>query len=194
MLLSDPIVGNWRSQVCKDAIGVVLDLGFGSGRNLDHYGSAVTEVLAIDPSDSGWKLAQKRIANVSYPVRRAGTDAQDVDLPDSCADTVTSAWTLCTIPDPVVALAEARRVLRPGGQLRFVEHSLAQTPRIQKIQHTIQPAWGSIAGGCHLNRNILELLTQTGFKITEKTTKYAIGFPPARPWSWFVTGIAVNLK
>ncbi|PID97685.1 MAG: hypothetical protein CSA83_02290 [Actinomycetales bacterium] len=127
-------------------------------------------------------------------MRRVGTDARDIDLPDSCADTVTSAWTLCTIPDLSLALAEARRILRPGGQFRFVEHSLAQTPRIQKIQNTIQPAWGPIAGGCHLNRDILQLLQQAGFEITEQTSKYAIGFPPARPWSWFITGIAVNNK
>ncbi|PIE20910.1 MAG: SAM-dependent methyltransferase [Arachnia propionica] len=190
VVLSDRLVGRWRSRLCSGARGVVLDLGFGSGRNLEHFGPEVTEVLAVDPSDSGWELAQQRIAKVPYPVRRAGIDAASIDIADDSVDTVTTAWTMCTIPELGAALAEVGRVLRPGGELRFVEHSLAPHSRVQRFQRFIQPLWGRFSGGCHVDRNILQLLADAGFSVYEVNRRYAFPGIPLKPWAWFVTGRA----
>ncbi len=190
VILSDQLVGKWRAGVCQGARGVVLDIGFGSGRNLDHYGPEVTEVLAVDPSDSGWELAQRRIEQAPYPVRRAGLDAASIELDDNCVDTITTAWTMCSIPDLAGALAEMQRVLRPGGELHFVEHSLAPQPRVQRFQRFIQPVWGRFSGGCHVDRDIVQLIADAGFELPEVTSRYAFAGSPMKPWAWFVTGRA----
>lgn len=114
-----------RRRTCAGLRGEVLELGFGSGTNLPFYPPAVTRVLAVEPSDVAWRLSEARRTASSVPVVRAGLDAARLELPDVAVDAVVSTWTLCTIPDVAGALGEVRRVLRPGGPLRFAEHGMA---------------------------------------------------------------------
>ena len=104
-----------RRRVCEGLEGDVLEIGFGSGHNVPFYPESVTRVDAIEPADVGWKLAGKRLRATSVPVQRSGLDGQSLPLADNSCDTALSTWTLCTIPDVATALAEVRRVLKPGG-------------------------------------------------------------------------------
>ena len=190
LALSDRVTGGWRARVAAGVEGDVLELGFGSGTNLSHYGPTVARVLAVEPSDVAWEKASKSIASFGRPVERAGLDGAHLDVPDASVDAVVSTWTMCTIPDLSSALAEVRRVLRPGGRLHFVEHSLAPSDRVARVQRRIQPTWGRLAGGCHLDRDIPAELVAAGFVVPDLRTRYASRLWPARPFGWFVTGAA----
>ena len=167
----------FRSRVCEGLHGRVVEIGFGSGLNIPFYPDAVTEVAAIEPADLGWKLAGKRLAAATVAIERSGLDGQALPLPDDSCDTALSTWTLCTIPDPVVALQEVRRVLKPGGTLHFVEHGLAPDEKVRRWQHRLDPMQQRLFGGCHLNRSIADLLTNAGFTITEVDVFYEKGAP-----------------
>lgn len=166
-----------RERVCEGLHGRVLELGFGSGLNVPFYPSAVTSVAAIEPADLGWKLASKRLDGATVPIERSGLDGQALPLPDQSCDTALSTWTLCTIPDVAVALAEVRRVLKPGGTLHFIEHGLAPDVKVQRWQHRLEPMQKRLFGGCHLTRPIASLLTDAGFTITEVDVFYEKGAP-----------------
>ncbi|HET6969253.1 MAG TPA: class I SAM-dependent methyltransferase [Ornithinibacter sp.] len=187
--LSDATAGSWRTSVCGGATGVVLELGFGSGRNLAFYPPTVTRVLAVEPADLSWERARSRVTASGMPVERVGLDGADLPVDDASVDTVVSTWTMCTIPEIERALAEARRVLRPGGTLRFVEHSLAPVPGTARVQRRIQPVWGPVAGGCHVDRDIAALVRHAGFAL-DLTHDGFIQGGPAKPWLWFVSGSA----
>jgi ubiquinone/menaquinone biosynthesis C-methylase UbiE len=165
-----------RQRVCDGLHGEVVDIGFGSGLNVPHYPSAVTGVAAIEPADVGWKLAQKRVAASDVPVRRAGLDGQKLPLPDASCDSAISTWTLCTIPDVATALKEVRRVLKPGGTLSFVEHGLAPDQKVQRMQRRLEPLNKRLFG-CHLTREIADLVTDAGFTIIEADVFYSEGAP-----------------
>lgn len=156
-----------RERVCAGLSGRVVELGFGSGLNVPFYSDAVESVSAVEPADLGWKLSARRRAATRVPIERAGLDGQALPFPDSSFDTALSTWTMCTIPDIEAALGEIRRVLVPGGTLRFVEHGLAPAPEVQRWQHRLDPLQQRIAGGCHLNRNIRALIETAGFGIRE---------------------------
>lgn len=155
-----------RARVAVGLTGQVLEVGFGSGRNVPHYPSAVTRVLAVEPNAAGRKLAAERIAASKVPVEFVGLDGQDLPLADESVDHVLVTWTLCTIPDAERALAEVRRVLRPGGSLHFVEHGRSPRSRIARWQDRITPTWGKVAGGCHLNRSIPDLIAGSDLTVT----------------------------
>ena len=166
-----------RHRVCEGLYGHVVEIGFGSGLNVPFYPNSVIGVAAIEPADLGWKLAGKRVADSPVPVERSGLDGQSLPLPDDSCDTAVSTWTLCTIPDPIVALREVRRVLKPGGTLHFVEHGLAPDAEVQQWQHRLEPLQKRLFGGCHLTRPILDLLTEAGFTIIEVDVFYEKGAP-----------------
>jgi SAM-dependent methyltransferase len=186
--LDDRIAGPWRESVCGGASGTVLELGFGSGRTLPFYPSAVTRVLAVDPSELAWEMAAERITASRMPVERVATDAASLPLPSGGVDTVVSTWSMCTIPDLGGALREVARVLRPGGSLRFVEHALAPSTLMARVQRTIQPVWGLVAGGCHVDRDILALVREAGFEVRTSHEGYLDGV--TSPASWLVMGTA----
>ena len=166
-----------RQRVCEGLRGEVVEIGFGSGLNVPYYPAAVTGVAAIEPADIGWKLAQKRVAGSTVAVRRSGLDGQSIPLPDDSCDSAISTWTLCTIPDVAVALQEVRRVLKPGGALHFVEHGLAPDEKVQRLQRRMEPIQKRLFGGCHLTRQIADLLSDAGFTLAAVDVFYEDGAP-----------------
>ncbi len=190
LVLTEATAGVWRERACADVAGDVLEIGFGSGRNLPHYREAVTRVYAVEPADLAWERATERVGSFGRPVDRIGLDAAELPLPDDSVDAVVSTWTLCTIPDLTSAFAEMRRVLRPGGTVHFVEHSLAPHDGVARAQRALQPAWGVVSGGCHLDRDLPTEMARAGLVVDALHTAYVIRTWPVRPWSWFVTGRA----
>ncbi len=166
-----------RRRVCEGLEGDVVEIGFGSGLNIPFYPAAVTRVAAVEPADVGWELADKRLRATSVPVDRAGLDGQSLPFADNSYDAALSTWTMCTIPDVATALSEVRRVLKPGGTLRFVEHGLAPDDGVRRWQHRLEPVQKRLFGGCHLTRPVADLLTTAGFTITELDVFYEKGAP-----------------
>lgn len=164
--LSDVTSRPWREAVCGPVSGRVLEIGFGSGRNLEYYPETVTEVIAVEPADLAWERAADRVATFGRPVRRIGLDGASLALPDASVDVVVSTWTMCTIPDLDSAVREMHRTLRPGGSVRYVEHVRSHHPRVRRVQERLQPFWRSVAGGCHLARDIAGMLETAGFVVT----------------------------
>lgn len=167
----------WRVQACQGLKGDVIEIGFGSGLNIPFYPPEVRRVAAIDPAETGWKLADKRLSSATVPIQWSGLDGQSLPFPDATYDAALSTWTLCTIPDVMTALGELRRVLKPGGTLHFVEHGLAPDESVQRWQRRLEPIQKRLFGGCHLTRPIVGLLNDAGFDVAEVDVFYAKGAP-----------------
>jgi SAM-dependent methyltransferase len=166
-----------RRRVCGGLAGAVVEIGFGSGLNVPFYPAAIIRVAAVEPSDTGWKLAAGRLGATAVPVERSGLDGQSLPFPDDSYDAALSTWTLCTIPDVAAALAEIRRVLKPGATLHFLEHGLAPDESVRRWQRRLDPLEQRIAGGCHFTRPVINLLTTAGFTIEELNVFYEQGAP-----------------
>ncbi len=176
-----------RARVASGLRGDVLEVGFGSGRNVPFYPPAVTRVRAVDPAVTGRKLAAKRLGATAIPVEFVGLDGEQLPVDDESVDHVLMTWTLCTIPDPARALGEIRRVLRPGGALHFVEHGRAPDERVARHQDRLTPLQRRVAGGCHLNRAIDDLVTAAGFDLTRLDTFFIQG---PRAFGYTYEGVA----
>ncbi len=172
-----PAVGPLRERVCAGLTGDVVEIGFGSGLNVPHYPAAVTRVAAVEPSDVGWRLATARLEASPVPVERSGLDGQSLPFEDGAFDSAVSTWTMCSIPDLDAALAELRRVLRPGGTLHFAEHGLAPDEPVARWQRRLEPVQKRLFGGCHLTRPIVDAVERAGFTVTELDVFYEQGAP-----------------
>jgi ubiquinone/menaquinone biosynthesis C-methylase UbiE len=167
-----------REKVVPRASGTVLEIGIGTGLNLPYYdGSSVERLIGLDPSEKSWELAGERAAHLDFDVEFIGLPGEQIPLEDASVDTVLVTFALCTIPDPVAALHGMARVLRPGGSLIFCEHGKAPDANVCQWQDRINPFWRRIAGGCHVNRDIPELLKVGGFDIVDMETSYLPGTP-----------------
>jgi SAM-dependent methyltransferase len=185
--MRSPAVRMERARLVPRVSGTVLEVGIGSGLNLPFYGPAVDRVVGVDPSSRLLAMAGRRARRLGRPARLLQGSAEALPLPDAIADTVLTTWTLCSIPDPVRALRELRRALRPGGQLVFVEHGRAPDPRVRRWQARITPVWRRLAGGCHLDRDIPALVAAGGFEIVALDSGYGRG---PRFASYLFRGIA----
>jgi ubiquinone/menaquinone biosynthesis C-methylase UbiE len=188
-VLRTPEVNARRAKVCQGLHGRVLEIGFGTGLNLRHYPADVTEILVVEPSASAMRIAEPRVSGVPTSVNHVGIDGARLDLPDRSVDCVLSSYTLCTIPHVDAALLEIHRVLKPEGALHFLEHGRAPTESVRRWQRRIHPLHSRIAGGCHLNRPIDDLITQAGLIIKELETGYGDG---PRPFSYLYRGRALR--
>jgi ubiquinone/menaquinone biosynthesis C-methylase UbiE len=164
-----------RARVSAGLRGEVLEVGFGSGLNVPHYPSAVTRVRAVDPATAGRRMAATRVAASPVPVEYIGLDGQALPLDPASIDHVLTTWTLCTIPDVQRALSEVWRVLRLGGSLHFVEHGRSPDLRVARWQDRLTPLQRRLAGGCHLNRPIGQLVADSGLELTRIENYYAGG-------------------
>jgi ubiquinone/menaquinone biosynthesis C-methylase UbiE len=168
----------YRERTISAAEGRVLEIGIGSGLNLPLYADRVTEVIGLEPAPRLISMARDQSRRVLLPVKFIEGSAEAIPLEGSSIDTVVTTWTLCTIPAVAQAIGEMRRILKPGGQLLFVEHGLAPDATVRKWQDWLTPAWKRIGGGCHLNRSIQSLIEQNGFKLTHLETGYMQGPKP----------------
>ena len=167
---------NKRSQIVPLAHGRILEIGIGSGLNFDHYNfDKVAEIIGVDPAVSSVAMARSRASQYNSKISFIESSAESIDLPSNTFDCVVIGYSLCTIPDPLKALAEARRLMKSEGSLFFMEHGLAPEKSIQKWQHRLTPGWKKIGGGCNLNRDIENLISTSGFQFKSLSKKYIKG-------------------
>lgn len=180
-----------RERLVPRAQGQVLEIGIGTGLNMAHYDKArVTRITGLDPAVQMHRLARKRIARAGLEVELVALSAEQIPLDDARFDSVLVTYTLCSIPDPVAALSEMRRVLKPGGTLLFCEHGRAPDDSVRRWQDRLTPVWKKIAGGCHLNRDVPLLLRDAGFACKDLHTLY---LPGPRPLTFNYWGEAVPI-
>jgi ubiquinone/menaquinone biosynthesis C-methylase UbiE len=177
----------FRARLVPQARGTTLEVGVGSGLNLPFYGAQVERLVGVDPSRELLRMAQRRADRAAVPVELIAHTGEALPLADASVDTAVFTFTLCSIPDPMKALREARRVLKPGGELLFAEHGLAPDTAVQRWQRRLNPLWRHVAGGCNLDRKIDELIAAAGFRLTRLEVEYAKG---PRPMSYVYTGRA----
>lgn len=155
-----------RDKIVPRAEGEVLELGIGTGLNLPHYDrSRLRRLVGVDPALQMHALAKRRAEASGIDVELVGLSAERLPLPDASFDCVVCTYTLCSIPDPLLALTEVRRVLRPGGRLLFSEHGIAPDESVRRWQRKLQPLWGPIAGGCCLSVDVPALIQSAGFDV-----------------------------
>ena len=155
-----------RTELLQSVAGEVLEIGIGTGLNLRHYGPNVSRVRAVDPNPMLPARVVERRGGVSFPVEILHHSAERLPYEDRTFDCVVSTWTLCTISEPLRALTEVRRVLRPEGRFLFLEHGRSDDQKIARWQDSLNPVQNIIGCGCNLNRRIDDLIAQAGLTIT----------------------------
>ena len=177
-----------RAEVCAPLRGEIVEIGFGTGLNLPHLPQTVTVVKAVEPREKGRALAAARLAAAPVRVDFVGLDGQHLSLDDGSVDEALSTWTLCSIPDPVSAVRELARVLRPGGRLHFVEHGLSPDAGVHRWQLRLNGIQHRMACGCSLTCDIPAIIRDGGMVIQRLETEYAKGEP--KPYGWTFRGVA----
>jgi ubiquinone/menaquinone biosynthesis C-methylase UbiE len=161
--MRDPRFGSLRREVLAHADGEILEIGFGTGLNLEHYPERVRRIVAVDPGLGMTRLARRRIERSQIEVELHIQTAEDLPFEDGRFDYVLSTWTLCSIPDAGRAIAEIRRVLRLGGRFAFLEHGLGEDPGVQRWQRRLSPIQQRLADGCRLDLDIETVVRTGGF-------------------------------
>ena len=178
-----------REKVVPLARGRVLEIGIGTGLNLAHYDrTKVQRIVGLDPALEMHRLARKRMKKAGLTVELSGLSAEKIPFDSGAFDTVLVTYTLCSIPDPVAALKEMRRMLAPDARLVFCEHGLALDASVRRWQDRLTPLWSKLGGGCHLNRDIPGLLKEAGLRSDDIQTTYLQG---PRPLTFKYWGTAV---
>ncbi len=181
---ASPAIAKQRAKIVPLAEGRVLELGIGGGMNLAFYNpSKVTAVLGVDPSAALRARAHLAPRPQGLAVEVTEGTAEALPFEGSSFDTVVCTFTLCSVHTPAAALAEARRVLKPGGRLLFCEHGLAPDANVALWQRRIEPIWKPIAGGCHLTRPIASAIAQAGFTVRSLETMYLPKAPKILGWN-----------
>ena len=178
-----------RQKVVPLAKGKVLDIGIGSGLNIPFYNSdKIDKVIGIDPSHELIDLAKELANDCKASIELVIGSAESIPYPDNFFDTVLVTYTMCTIPNVAIANKEMWRVLKDDGRLIFCEHGLAPDKKISKWQNRIDPFWGKIAGGCHLNRDIQKLITDAGFSFESLDKMYIPSTPKFAGYNYWGIG------
>ena len=184
-------VSRQRQKVVPLVEGKVLEVGVGSGLNLPFYDkSKIDELWGLDPSEELSDMARKVADRENIVVNFISSGAEEIPLPDSYFDSVLITYTMCTIPEVARANKEIKRVLKRGGKLIFCEHGIAPDENIIKWQSRINPIWGKIAGGCNINRNIPQIIEESGFKIEQIEEMYLPSTPKIAGYNYW--GFAVG--
>lgn len=181
--MGHPALARLRVGAVAEARGLVLELGCGTGRNFPLY-RGPGELLAIDPDLGHLARARERAASAALPVHLVAASAEALPFADSTVAAVVSTWCLCSIPDLDRALAEVRRVMRPGAAWWFVEHGLCPDPAVARWQRRLTPLWRRLAGGCHLDRPIAERLAAAGFRLERLDTGKLMPGPRLAAWTY----------
>ncbi len=187
--LGTPAMQEGRNAVAAGLSGTVLEIGFGSGLNVASYPPEIELVYAVEPALTARKIAVPRIAASPIPIQYAGLHGETVALDDNSCDGALCTFTLCTIPGVEQALAELRRVLKPGGRFHFLEHGLAPDAKTQTWQRRLDPLEKRLADGCHLTRDPVELVKAAGFELEFVHSEYTKG---PKPWVFMTFAQAIN--
>jgi ubiquinone/menaquinone biosynthesis C-methylase UbiE len=164
----DPIVQEHRRLLLAGLVGDVIEVGCGEGRNFAFYPTTVKRVLALEPDPGSRNLARREAERARVDIRVVGGNAEALPAANGSFDAAVCAWVLCTVPDPRTALAEIRRVLRPGGKLHFYEHVRADTRALALTQRFVDATfWPRMLGGCHTTRDTEGAIKNAGFQIDE---------------------------
>ena len=175
-------LGKWRRRLTADLSGTVVEIGSGSGLNIEHLPDSVERLLAVEPSNVARRVASRRVQRLTTPVEHIGLDGASIPLGDASCDCALATFALCTIPDVETALVEVMRVLKPGGRFHVLEHGLAPDASVRRWQHRLEPMQKRLADGCHLTRDPVALITAAGFDVIETSSLYGRG---PKPWMYF---------
>ncbi|MFQ4145268.1 class I SAM-dependent methyltransferase [Chlorogloeopsis sp. ULAP02] len=189
--LSDSSLAKYRQEVLAGVKGEVLEIGFGTGLNLSYYPEHIHKIITVDVNPGIHGLAQKRIQTSSITVDHKVLNGENLPMTDHTFDSVVSTWTLCSIENVEQALREIYRVLKPGGKFFFVDHGLSHEPEVQVWQNRLTPLQKRIAGGCHFNRNIRQLI-ESQFDIVSLEEFYAEKTP--KIMGYFYKGVATKIN
>ncbi len=187
LVMRDKEAARHRARLIPKAKGSVLEVGVGSGLNIPFYTGGVKTLFAVDPSAELLKMARPKAEGAPFSIEFVQRPAEELPFDGASMDTVVVTWALCSMADPAQGLREMKRVLRPGGQLVFVEHGLAPDASVRAWQERINPIWKRVAGGCHVNRKIDALIRSAGFEINALRAEY---LPGPRPMTFTYEGFA----
>lgn len=180
-------MNRWREKATAGLHGDIVEIGFGSGRNVELYPAELHKVFAVEPSEKATAMAKERVSASHVLIERVGLVGEDLPLTDNSCDGALCTFTLCTVSDPAKVLSELKRVLKPGASLHFLEHGIAPDGSVAKWQQRLNGFEKKVAGGCHLTRDPLSLLKQAGCEVEVIRQRYAKG---PKPWSYFTVGTA----
>jgi len=181
-----------REKIVPHASGDVLEIGFGSGLNVPHYNpDKVRKIWGLEPSEGMRRKARPQVEASSMDIEFIDLPGEEIPLEANSVDTVLVTYSLCTIPDAVLALEGMRRVLKPGGQLLFCEHGRAPDISVHRWQDRLNPGWSKFAGGCNMNRDIPALIEAGGFRIKSDERMYIPG-PKVLCYNYWGSAVATG--